>query len=120
MTLTEIHKLPPEKNGKFLREIGFKASYQQLSTLLGFEPSGPNSKEYDQQHESGAIFGFKSEDGREAWIWLDDQVPLGLPDSIHSWAASGDTTLLSDILPVKLVTSKNPYYGEDKEYSTEN
>lgn len=101
MEIQEIHILPPEKDGKFLKIGGMKATYQELSNILGFEPSGPNSREYDEQHEAGAIFAFRDEQGREGWIWLADRVPLGLLTSIHSWAFAGNQELLNELFPPK-------------------
>lgn len=120
MQLIETHVLP--EGGKFLREFSFKATFDQLSSLLGFEPTGPNAKEYNEQHGLGVIFGFRDESGRQAWIWKDDKVPLGLTTTVHSWAAGGDIALLGEAVPLKDRESGRAglwRQGEDEEYSVE-
>lgn len=115
--LQEIYILPMIKDGKFIKMGGMKATYQELSNILGFEPSGPNSKEYAQQHEVGAIFAFRDENGREGWVWLDDKVPLALLTSIHSWAFAGDYELLGELFP-QLLESLNLKLKKDEKHNT--
>ena len=83
LKLSPIEKIGSSKTGSL------EATYEEITDRIG----EPNTTHLDDPDKVRASWGFRSKDGREAFIWCYRQYPKGC----LRWSTDGDQSLIKEL-----------------------